>query len=40
MLEEDESKIRRFYEIASSFAPDYDMEKIMRKLEAGIASKS
>ena len=31
-LEEDVSKIRKIYDIAKEFAPDYNVEKIMAKL--------
>lgn len=33
MLEEEEAIIQPLYDIASTFAPDYDIEKIMRVLE-------
>lgn len=33
MLEEEEAIIRPLYDIASAFAPDYDIEKILRELE-------
>lgn len=32
MLEEDESSIRRIYDVARKYAPDYDVEKVMRHL--------
>ncbi|MCD8216528.1 MAG: hypothetical protein LUD01_00515, partial [Clostridiales bacterium] len=31
-LEEDESRIRRIYDVALKYAPEYDVEKIVREL--------
>ena len=34
ILEEDESVVQRIYDTALSFAPDYDIEKIRKRLNA------